>query len=84
MNCEVDALIVTSLLHSTCLRDPDRIPQATAAYRALLAGETRYEQIALFEAPLLNQAFYSKLDPMFEGYMAGPTIRIFARGSEAP
>ncbi|MEE9384692.1 MAG: glycosyltransferase family 39 protein [Nannocystaceae bacterium] len=77
--CNTDVMMVSSMLHSRSLRDPDLHPGRFSAYQKLLSGATPYEQVAVFENEFLNKELYMRLDPMFESYRFAPTIIVFRK-----
>ncbi|HZS32970.1 MAG TPA: hypothetical protein VFC42_06280, partial [Methylomirabilota bacterium] len=50
-----------------------------AMWDTVRKGVLPYRLAERFQARYLNWRFYSRLDPMYEGYFVSPTIEIYRR-----
>jgi hypothetical protein len=71
-----DYVVLTSLLYARSYRQRDA---NVALWDTVRRGVLPYRLARRFRADYLNWRFYTKLDPMFEGYFVSPTIEVYRR-----
>ena len=71
-----DYVVLTSLHY---LRSYRRQDANVALWETVRRGELPYRLERRFRAEYLNWRFYTKLDPLFEGYFVSPTIEVYRR-----
>ena len=71
-----DYVVLTSLHYARSYRQRD---DNVALWNTLRRGVLPYRLARRFRAEYLNWRFYTKLDPMFEGYFISPTIEVYQR-----
>jgi dolichyl-phosphate-mannose-protein mannosyltransferase len=71
-----DYVVLTSLHYARSYRQQDA---NVAMWDTVRKGELPYRLAKRFRASYLNWRFYTKLDPMYEGYFLSPTIEVYQR-----
>jgi hypothetical protein len=71
-----DYVVLTSLHYARSYRQQDA---NVAMWDTVRKGELPYRLAERFRARYLNWRFYTKLDPMYEGYFLSPTIEVYQR-----
>jgi hypothetical protein len=71
-----DFVVLTSLQYARSYRQRDA---NVAVWDSVREGRLPYRLARRFRAEYLNWRFYSRLDPMYEGYFVSPTIEVYRR-----
>jgi hypothetical protein len=71
-----ELVVLTSLHYARSYRQRDA---NVALWDTVRRGMLPYRLAKRFRANYLNWHFYSKLDPMYEGYFVSPTIEVYRR-----
>jgi len=71
-----DYVVLTSLHYARSYRQQDA---NVALWETVRKGVLPYRLAERFRAGYLNWRFYTKLDPMYEGYFISPTIEVYRR-----
>jgi hypothetical protein len=71
-----DYVVLTSLHYARSYRQQDA---NVALWDTVRRGVLPYRLAERFRAGYLNWRFYTKLDPMYEGYFISPTIEVYRR-----
>jgi len=71
-----DYVVLTSLHYARSYRQRD---DNVTMWNTVRKGVLPYRLAKRFRAEYLNWRFYTKLDPMYEGYFISPTIEIYQR-----
>jgi 4-amino-4-deoxy-L-arabinose transferase-like glycosyltransferase len=71
-----DFVVLTSLLYARSYREQDG---NVAMWDTVRKGMLPYRLAKRFRSGYLNWRFYTRLDPMFEGYFVSPTIEVYRR-----